>query len=157
MAQTYHHLFGISVTGLRFFTVYGPWGRPDMAYFSFTKAILEGRPIEIYNNGEMKRDFTYIDDIVAGTAAALDLAAPCALFNLGNHHPEDLLYLITLIEKELGSQAIKIMRPMQQGDVISTYADIEESKNRLGFIPRVSLQEGVARFIKWYQCEYLRF
>lgn len=151
MAQTYHHLFGIFVTGLRFFTVYGPWGRPDMAYFSFTRAILEGRPIEIYNHGQMKRDFTYIDDIVAGTTAALDRSLPCATFNLGHHQPEELLYLIDLLEKELGCKAQKIMLPMQPGDVVSTYADIKESKNQLGFIPKISLEEGIGHFIKWYK------
>lgn len=154
MAQTYHHLFGIPVTGLRFFTVYGPWGRPDMAYFSFTRAILEGRPIEIYNHGKMKRDFTYIDDIVAGTTAALDRSSPCAIFNLGHHQPEELLHLIGCLEKELGQQAHKIMRPMQPGDVVSTYADIEESTSELGFIPKVSLEEGIAHFIKWYRDYY---
>jgi len=151
MAQTYHHLFGISVTGLRFFTVYGPWGRPDMAYFSFTKAILEGRPIDIYNHGKMKRDFTYIDDIVAGTTAALDRALPCAIFNLGNHQPEELAQLITLLEKKLDREAEKIMLPMQAGDVVSTYADIQESQRELGFVPRVSLEEGIARFVDWYR------
>ncbi len=151
MAHTYHHLFGISVTGLRFFTVYGPWGRPDMAYYSFTKAILEGRPIEIYNNGHMKRDFTYIDDIVAGTTAALDRALPNALFNLGNHQSEDLMYLIELLEKKLDRKAQTIMCPMQPGDVVSTYADIEESTTQLGFIPKVSLEEGIARFVEWYK------
>lgn len=154
MAQTYHHLFGISVTGLRFFTVYGPWGRPDMAYFSFTRAILEGRPIEIYNQGQMKRDFTYIDDIVRGTTAALDRSLPYATFNLGHHQPEDLLYLIGLIEKELGCKAQKIMLPMQPGDVVSTYADIEESKKQLNFAPQVSLEEGIAHFMKWYKDYY---
>lgn len=154
MAQTYHHLFGISVTGLRFFTVYGPWGRPDMAYFSFTQAILEGRPIEIYNHGQMKRDFTYISDIVAGTTAALDRSFPYAMFNLGHHQPEDLLHLINLLEKKLGCKAQKIMHPMQPGDVVSTYADIEESKKQLDFTPKVSLEEGIAHFIKWYKGYY---
>ncbi len=154
MAHTYHHLFGIPVTGLRFFTVYGPWGRPDMAYFSFTQAILENRPIEIYNQGQMQRDFTYIDDIVLGTTAALDRAFPYAIFNLGHHHPEGLLHFIAILEKELGSQAQKILLPMQPGDVISTYADIENSKSELGFCPRVSLEEGIAHFIKWYKKYY---
>lgn len=156
MAQTYHHLFEIAVTGLRFFTVYGPWGRPDMAYFSFTRAILEGRPIEIYNHGQMKRDFTYIDDIVAGTIAALDHAHPCAIFNLGHHQPEDLLYLIHLLEKGLGREAKKIMLPMQPGDVISTYADISDSQKKLGFHPQVTLEEGISRFLKWYQDYFLK-
>lgn len=151
MAQTYHHLFGIHVTGLRFFTVYGPWGRPDMAYFSFTQSILENRPIEIYNHGQMKRDFTYIDDIVAGTAAAIDRALPCAIFNLGHHQPEKLLDMVALLEKELGRKAQKILLPMQSGDVISTYADIEASRKELGFVPKVSLEEGISRFIQWYK------
>lgn len=151
MAQSYHHLFGISVTGLRYFTVYGPWGRPDMAYFSFARAIMENRPIEIFNHGRMQRDFTYIDDIVAGTAAALDLAKPCALFNLGNHQPEDLEQLIMLLEKELGRKAQKKYVPMQPGDVLSTYADIEASRAQLGYAPKVSLAEGIAHFVKWYK------
>ncbi len=154
MAHAYHHLFGIPVTGLRFFTVYGPWGRPDMAYFSFTKAILENRPIEIYNHGHMWRDFTYIDDIVAGTAAALDHSLPHAIFNLGHHHPEELLSLIALLEKELGRKAQKILLPMQPGDIISTYADVEESSVQLGFASKVSLEEGIACFIKWYKDYY---
>lgn len=151
MAHSYHHLFGLSVTGLRFFTVYGPWGRPDMAYFSFAKAIMEGRPIDVYNNGEMKRDFTYIDDIAAGVMAALDRSSPYALYNLGHHHPEGLLDLIELLEKELGRRAEKIFLPMQPGDVVSTYADIESSQKELGFEPAVSLQEGIARFVQWYR------
>jgi UDP-glucuronate 4-epimerase len=151
MAHTYHHLFGISVTGLRFFTVYGPWGRPDMAYFSFTKSILEGRSIDLYNHGKMLRDFTYIDDIIEGTAAAIDHGYPCEIFNLGHHHPEELLHLIALIEKELGIKAQKILRPMQPGDVISTYADIEKSKAKLDFLPKVSLEVGITRFIQWYK------
>lgn len=151
MAQTYHHLFGIPVTGLRFFTVYGPWGRPDMAYFSFTRAILEGRPIEVYNHGHMQRDFTYIDDIVAGTIAAVDQALPYALFNLGHHQPENLLDLIHLLEQELGCTTEKILLPLQAGDVVSTYANIEASHEQLGFTPKVSLREGIAHFVKWYQ------
>lgn len=154
MAHTYHHLFGIPVTGLRFFTVYGPWGRPDMAYFLFTSSILEGRPIEIYNEGRMQRDFTYIDDIVAGTVAAIDRASPHALFNLGHHHPEDLTHLIHLLEKELGRKAQKIFKPMQLGDVVSTYADIESSTTQLGFVPRVSLEEGIGHFVRWYKDYY---
>lgn len=151
MAHSYHHLFGIPMTGLRFFTVYGPWGRPDMAYFSFTKAILEGRPIDIYNHGKMLRDFTYIDDIVEGTAAAIDLGAPYETFNLGHHHPDELLHLITLIEKELGVKAKKNFLPMQPGDVVSTFADIKESQKKLGFEPKVSLEEGIGKFVKWYK------
>ncbi|MGH7889747.1 MAG: NAD-dependent epimerase/dehydratase family protein, partial [Thermodesulfobacteriota bacterium] len=107
IAHAYHHLYGISTTGLRFFTVYGPWGRPDMAYFSFARDIQQGKPIKIFNQGKMKRDFTYIDDIVAGTLAAIDLAAPCEIFNLGNHQPEEILNLVALLEKGLGKTAIK--------------------------------------------------
>lgn len=151
MAHSYHHLFGIPITGLRFFTVYGPWGRPDMAYFLFTRAILEGRPIDIYNHGQMRRDFTYIDDIVAGTAAAIDLGAAYEIFNLGHHHPDELLHLITLLEKELGVKAKKNLLPMQAGDVVATYADIKESQRKLGFEPKVSLEEGIGKFVKWYR------
>jgi UDP-glucuronate 4-epimerase len=150
MAYTYHHLYGIPVTGLRFFTVYGPWGRPDMAYFSFTKAILENKPIDVYHYGKMQRDFTYIDDIVEGVIAAIDLAAPCEIFNLGNHRPEPLSALISNIEDSLGKKAKMRHLPMQPGDVEATYADIEYSHQKLGFIPKVTLQEGISRFIKWY-------
>lgn len=151
MAQTYHHLFGIPVTGLRFFTVYGPWGRPDMAYFSFTRDILENRAISLYNNGQMKRDFTYIDDIVAGTTAAIDKSLPYAIFNLGHNQPQELMSLVTILEKELGIEAKKNFLPMQPGDVHSTYADIDESIRELGFYPKVTLEEGIARFVQWYK------
>lgn len=151
MAHTYHHLFGLSVTGLRFFTVYGPWGRPDMAYFSFTRAILEGSPINVYNHGHMRRDFTYIDDIVAGTAAAIERESACEVFNLGNHQPEELSLLIALLEKELGREAKKNYFPMQSGDVLSTYADISKSSELLGFYPKTSLEEGIYQFVKWYK------
>ncbi|MFI5343496.1 MAG: NAD-dependent epimerase/dehydratase family protein [Chlamydiales bacterium] len=151
MAQTYHHLFGVAATGLRFFTVYGPWGRPDMAYYSFTKAILENQPIQLYNQGSMRRDFTYIDDIVEGIAAAIDREMPNALFNLGHHQPEELLHMVALLEKELGRKAHKIMLPMQPGDVVSTYADIKESGLDLHFVPKISLEEGLAHFVRWYR------
>ncbi len=151
MAQTYHHLFDIPVVGLRFFTVYGPWGRPDMAYFSFTKAILENRPIEIFNHGHMRRDFTYIDDIIAGVLAAIDCGLNFGLFNLGHHHPEELGHMIAILEKELGVQAKKILLPMQPGDVLSTFADIRESTEQLGFSPKVSLEEGLSHFVRWYR------
>ena len=151
MAQTYHHLFGISAIGLRFFTVYGPWGRPDMAYFSFTQDIIAGKPIKIYNQGQMSRDFTYIDDIIAGIAAAIDYKPCCRIFNLGNHRPEQLLHLIDLLEKELNLTARKEFLPMQAGDVLATYADIQESINELGFMPKVSLEEGIGRFVAWYK------
>ena len=150
LAHSYHHLYGISVTGLRFFTVYGPWGRPDMAYYSFTKAILEGKPIQVYNQGAMRRDFTYIDDIVQGTIAALDLGAPCEIFNLGNNQPQDISELISLIEKKTGKKAKIEFLPMQPGDVPVTYADITKSARMLGYRPTTSLQEGIGRFVDWY-------
>jgi UDP-glucuronate 4-epimerase len=151
IAHAYHHLFGIKTTALRYFTVYGPWGRPDMAYFSFTRAILEGKPISLFNEGKMQRDFTYIDDIVQGTLAAIDLAAPCEVFNLGNHRPEELLYLVELLEKHLGKKAEKKFLPMQPGEVVATYADITKSQKVLGFTPKVSLEEGIIKFLEWYR------
>lgn len=154
MAQTYHHLFGIPVTGLRFFTVYGPWGRPDMAYFSFTKAILEGKPIEVFNHGNMKRDFTYIDDIVAGIVAAIEKEGKCEIYNLGHHQPEEVPHMIALLEKELGKKADKILLPMQPGDVPATYADITSSMADLQFDPRTTLEEGIAKFVAWYKRYY---
>jgi UDP-glucuronate 4-epimerase len=150
MAFSYHHLYKISATGLRFFTVYGPWGRPDMAYYSFSKAILEGRPLELFNNGQMQRDFTYIDDIVAGTIAAIDREAPYEIFNLGNHRPEQIGRLIELLEKFLDRKADKILLPMQPGDVEATYADIEHSRSVLGFEPKVSIEEGLKKFVDWF-------
>jgi UDP-glucuronate 4-epimerase len=151
LAHSYHHLYGISVTALRYFTVYGPWGRPDMAYYRFTKQICEGEPIQVFNHGSMQRDFTYIDDIVAGTAAAIDLGAENEIFNLGNNRPMNLLYLIELLENALEKQAVKEMLPMQPGEVTKTYADIEKSQKRLGFQPTVSLEEGILRFIDWFK------
>lgn len=151
MAHAYHQLYGISVTALRYFTVYGPWGRPDMAYYRFTQQILNGEPIQVFNHGEMKRDFTYIDDIVKGTVAAVDLGAKCEIFNLGNNRPINLLYLIQLIEKSLGKSAIKQMLPLQPGEVIETFADIEKSQKLLGFKPSVSLEEGVVLFLDWFK------
>lgn len=151
MAQTYHHLYGINVTGLRFFTVYGPWGRPDMAYFMFARAIIENQPIEIYNHGHMKRDFTYIDDIVFGIGAAVDRSYPHEIFNLGHHHPEELSTLIALLEDGLNRKAHKIFLPHQPGDVVATFADITESTEKLGFIPKVTLEEGIGQFISWFR------
>ncbi|MBS0649416.1 MAG: GDP-mannose 4,6-dehydratase [Verrucomicrobia bacterium] len=150
IAHAYHHMFGLSATGLRFFTVYGPWGRPDMAYFSFTDAILKGKPIQIYNEGQMKRDFTYIDDIVAGILAAIDLSAPCEIFNLGNNQPEDVLHLVHLLEKYTGKTAIKKLLPVQPGEVPVTYADIAKSQKYLGFSPQISLEQGLQKFLAWY-------
>lgn len=154
MATTYHYLYGIHVTGLRFFTVYGPWGRPDMAYFSFTKAILEGKPIDVYNHGKLQRDFTYIDDIVEGVIASIDLGAPCEIFNLGNNRPVELAHFIEVIESTLGKKAKKNFLPMQSGDVLTTYADIEYSQKKLGFNPKTSLEEGIPKFIDWYSNYY---
>jgi len=154
IAHSYHHLYGISVTGLRFFTVYGPWGRPDMAYFSFTKNIHDGKPISVYNAGEMHRDFTYIDDVVLGIIAAIDKGYPCEIFNLGNNSPEDVRELIRLIEKALGREALQHNLPMQAGDVHSTFADIEKSREMLGFSPKTSLQQGIAKFVEWYLLEF---
>lgn len=151
MANTYHHLYKIPVTGLRFFTVYGPWGRPDMAYYTFTKAILSGEPIAVYNHGQMERDFTYIDDIIRGTIAAIDLGAACEIFNLGNHRPVKLLDFIALLEKSLETKAILKPMPMQAGDVVATYADISHSTEKLGFTPQITLEEGIPRFINWYK------
>lgn len=151
IAHAYHHLYGISVTALRYFTAYGPWGRPDMAYYRFTKQICSGQPIQVFNRGLMKRDFTYIDDIVEGTIAAIDLGASYEIFNLGNNRPIDLLYLIQLLEEALGKSAVKEMLPMQAGEVTETFADIEKSQNLLNFHPRVSLEEGILRFIEWYK------
>lgn len=151
MAQTYHHLFDIAAIGLRFFTVYGPWGRPDMAYFSFTKAILENKPIEVFNYGHMHRDFTYIDDIVDGILGAVDCNLNYGLFNLGHHRPEELAHMIAVLERELGIKANKILIPMQLGDVLSTFADIRESSEQLGFSPKVSLEEGLSYFVRWYK------
>jgi UDP-glucuronate 4-epimerase len=151
MANAYHHIYGISVTGLRFFTVYGPWGRPDMAYYRFSHKICEGEPISIFNHGKMKRDFTYIDDIVKGTVAAIDLGAACDVFNLGNNRPVELLYFIELLEEALGKKAVKNMLPMQAGEVVETFADIEKSQKILGFRPEVSIEEGIRRFTDWFK------
>jgi UDP-glucuronate 4-epimerase len=150
-AHAYHHLYGLRCTGLRFFTVYGPWGRPDMAYFKFTKAILEGRPIDVYNRGRMRRDFTYVTDIVDGVLAALDKGYPCEIFNLGDARPAPLGRFIALLEKSLGRPAKKNLLPMQPGDVPVTAADISLSVRKLGFRPRVKLEEGIPLFTAWYR------
>ena len=151
MAHAYHHLFGISAVGLRFFTVYGPWGRPDMAYFSFTDAILNGTPIRLYNQGKMKRDFTYIDDIIQGTVAAIDRVRGCEIFNLGNHKPEEILTLVHLLEKKLGKKATVELLPAESGEVPITYADISKAEKVLGFKPQVSLDKGLDAFLEWYR------
>jgi UDP-glucuronate 4-epimerase len=158
MSRAYSHLFGLPATGLRFFTVYGPWGRPDMALFIFTRAILEGRPITLFNEGEMQRDFTYVDDIVAGVVAALDRPPPGApgdpphrLYNLGNHRSEPLRRLVELVEQAVGRKATIELAPMQLGDARASFADIASATRDLGFLPRVSIDEGVPRFVAWYR------
>ncbi|NDE90154.1 MAG: NAD-dependent epimerase/dehydratase family protein [Alphaproteobacteria bacterium] len=156
MAYNYAHLFRFAATGLRFFTVYGPWGRPDMAAYLFTKNILAGEPIAVFNHGKMQRDFTYIDDIVDGILATLDHPlrtddVPHRVFNLGNSHPEKLTDFIGIIENALGKKAIYDFQPIQPGDVPSTSADISESKEILGFQPKVTIDEGIPRFVAWYK------
>jgi len=158
IGYTYAHLFKIPSTGLRFFTVYGPWGRPDMAAFIFTRAILAGEPIKVFNFGEMWRDFTYIDDIVNGVMRAFDRppdgAPPHKVYNLGNHRSEKLMDFIGLIEKALGKKAQIQLEPLQPGDIPATYADIEASRRDLGFEPTTSIAEGIPRFIEWYRSYY---
>jgi UDP-glucuronate 4-epimerase len=157
IAYTYSRLYGLPATGLRFFTVYGPWGRPDMAYYRFTRAILAGQPIEVFNEGRMARDFTYIDDVVAGVIAAHDRPpAPRdgvrhRLYNLGNHRPENLLDFIKALERALGRKAKKTLLPMQPGDVPETFADIEASRRDLGFAPKTPIADGLACFVAWYK------
>jgi UDP-glucuronate 4-epimerase len=172
MAHTYAHLYGLPCTGLRFFTVYGPWGRPDMALFLFTRAILEGRPIDVFNNGKMRRDFTFIDDIVEGVIRTLDHTAvpnhewtgdrpdpatsraPYRLYNIGNNQPVELLHLIATLENALGKTAIKNMLPMQPGDVPATYADVEALTHDVGFKPATPIELGVQKFVEWYRDFY---
>jgi UDP-glucuronate 4-epimerase len=158
MSHAYAHLYRIPATGLRFFTVYGPWGRPDMSAYIFTRRILAGEPIPVFNHGDMKRDFTYIDDIVAGVLACLDRppqgnegGAPHHLYNLGNHRCEPLLRFIETIERALGKKARLDRQPMQPGDVKETFADIEAARRDLGFEPKTSIDEGIPRFVAWYR------
>jgi len=172
MAHTYSHLFQLPTTGLRFFTVYGPWGRPDMALFMFTKNILEGKPIDVFNYGKCKRDFTFIDDIVEGVIRTLDnvaipntdwkgdapdpatSAAPYKIYNIGNNQPVELLYFIEVIEKCLGKKANKNLMPLQPGDVPQTYANVDDLINDVGFKPETSIEDGIARFVDWYRNYY---
>jgi UDP-glucuronate 4-epimerase len=169
MAHTYSHLYGLPTTGLRYFTVYGPWGRPDMSPWLFTSAILEGRPIDVFNHGRMQRDFTYIDDIAEGTVRVLDRIpqpnpdfrtdapdpgssyAPYRIYNIGNHQPVALMTFIRTIEQILGQEARKNFLPMQLGDVEATYADLEDVSRDVGFRPSVALDEGLSRWIAWYK------
>ena len=172
MAHTYSHLYGLPTTGLRFFTVYGPWGRPDMALFLFTKAILEGRAIDVFNHGKMVRDFTYIDDIAEGVVRVLDRpatadpefdparpdpargSAPYRIFNIGNHQPVELMEFIEAIERALGRPARKNFLPLQDGDVPATFADVSELEAWTGYRPRTPVVEGVGRFVAWYRGYY---
>ncbi len=152
MAHCYSHLFGLPTVGLRFFTVYGPWGRPDMAMWLFTEAMLQGRPIKVFNFGQMRRDFTYIDDIVQGVVAAL-LAQGLDLYeviNLGNNRAEELLRVIQLLEQELGLKAVQDLLPIQPGDVPATFADISRARAKLGFQPATPIEEGIPQFVRWY-------
>ncbi|RLA84381.1 MAG: NAD-dependent epimerase [Epsilonproteobacteria bacterium] len=154
MAHTYSHLFGMSTTGLRFFTVYGPWGRPDMALFLFTKAALEGKTIDVFNNGDMLRDFTYIDDIVEGITRVIDnprtTTPPYKVYNIGNNNPVKLMDFITAIENKLGKKIDKNFMPLQAGDVPATYADVTDLVNDLGYKPETPVQEGINKFVDWY-------
>jgi UDP-glucuronate 4-epimerase len=150
IAHSYHHTYGLFCTALRFFTAYGPWGRPDMAYFSFSKAILNQEPITLFGEGKLLRDFTYVDDIVQGIIAAIDLGAPCEIFNLGNHCPVSVLELVSTLEQLLGQKAEITFAPVPPGDVQATFADIAKSKKVLGFEPKTSLREGLQHFVNWY-------
>ncbi|NJM85395.1 MAG: NAD-dependent epimerase/dehydratase family protein, partial [Leptolyngbyaceae cyanobacterium RM2_2_21] len=171
MAHAYSHLYSLPTTGLRFFTVYGPWGRPDMAYFKFVQAIAHDQPIEVYNHGKMKRDFTYIDDVVEGVvrvmhqppqpptqaaaiAAGLNTQAPYKIYNIGNHNPVELMRFIEVIETAMGKPAEKIFRPMQPGDVPATYADVDDLMADVGFRPDTPLEVGIQNFVRWYQTYY---
>lgn len=153
MAHTYTHLFALPTIGLRFFTVYGPWGRPDMAMWRFADAISLGKPIDIYNYGNMQRDFTYIDDIVAGLESSLQSVdlAPYEVINLGNHQPENIMKMVSLLEQELGSRAIVRFLPLQAGDVVATYANIDKAKQKLGFTPTTTIEQGIPKFIAWFK------
>jgi UDP-glucuronate 4-epimerase len=160
MAYAYSHLYGIPMTGLRFFTVYGPWGRPDMVYFKYTNAILSNQPIDVYNHGKLKRDYTYVDDIVKGIMDLIpiipDGAVPHQVFNIGNSEPIELLHFIETLEKILGKKAIKNMMDMQQGDVLITYADTAKLENYCGYKPYTSIEAGLRKFTAWYFEEYLK-
>ena len=167
MAHTYSHLFNMPTTGLRFFTVYGPYGRPDMAYYKFTKAIMSGEPIDVYNNGEMKRDFTYIDDIIAGVVRVMDrlpsaeastisgAEAPYKLYNIGNNNPVTLDSFIAAIEASCGRKALKNFLPMQPGDVPVTFADVDDLISDIDFSPSTELCRGISDFVRWYKSRYI--
>ena len=150
MAYTYHHLYGIEMVGLRFFTVYGEWGRPDMACFKFAKRILLGEPIDVYNYGNMERDFTYISDVVDGVISSIERSFSYEIFNLGNSKPVKLMYFIELLERYLGRTVKKNLLPMQEGEVVVTYADLRKSRELLDYNPKVSIEEGLRRFCNWF-------
>jgi UDP-glucuronate 4-epimerase len=154
MAHVYSHTFGLHATGLRFFTVYGPWGRPDMSPVLFARAIAQGKPIPVFNHGDMERDFTYIDDVVEGTLRVLDRPARYAVYNIGNHRPVQLLDYIAAMERALGKEAKLAMKPMQPGDVKATYADTTALRNAVGFAPSTPLDTGLARFAEWFKSYY---
>ncbi len=154
MAHSYSHLYDLPTSGLRFFTVYGPWGRPDMAMFKFTDLIMDDEPIDVYNHGDMRRDFTYIDDIVDGVVACLDNPFEYEIFNLGNNTPVQLLEFIEILEEALGKEAEKNMMPMQPGDMKETYADLSKSKEKLGYEPKTGIKEGIKKFVDWYEEYY---
>jgi UDP-glucuronate 4-epimerase len=164
MAWSYSHLYRLPVTGLRFFTIYGPWGRPDMAIFLFARAIIEGKPIKLFNHGKMRRDFTYIDDVTRVILRLIDFAprddrekagsAPARIYNVGNHRPEELMHVVSVLEKELGLKAAKEMLPMQPGDVVETFADIGELMRDTGFAPQTSIEHGIREFVTWYRGHY---
>jgi UDP-glucuronate 4-epimerase len=154
LAHAYSHLFGLHATGLRFFTVYGPWGRPDMSAFLFAQAIMAGKPIQVFNHGDMQRDFTYVDDIVEGTLRVLDRPARYAIYNIGNHQPVGLLDYIAALERAFGKEAKLEMKPMQPGDVKATYADTSALRAAVGFAPSTPLDTGLARFAEWYKRYY---
>jgi UDP-glucuronate 4-epimerase len=154
MAHTYSHVHGLSTTGLRYFTVYGPWGRPDMSAMIFARAILEGKPIPVFNHGDMQRDFTYVDDIVEGTLRVIDQPASYAIYNIGNHQPVRLLDYIAALERALGRKATVEMKPMQPGDVKATYADTRALQQAVGFAPATPLESGLARFAEWFRSYY---
>lgn len=153
LAHVYSHIYGLNTTGLRYFAVYGPWGRPDMALFKFTKNIIGGKPIEVYNHGKMSRNFTYVDDIVSGTIAVIDANLPCGLMNIGGDREETLMRYIEVLENCLGKKAKKKMLPMQPGDVPSTVADIRKLR-KLGWRPTTRIEEGIANFVQWYRTCY---
>jgi UDP-glucuronate 4-epimerase len=158
MAYTYSHLYKLPVTALRFFTVYGPFGRPDMAYFKFVKAVVEGKEIEVYNNGEQYRDFTYIDDITEGIEKIMAVPPannpPFALYNIGNSSPVHLMDFIRIIEEETGRKALKKMMPRQPGDVTGTFADVHLLEEKIGFKPKTPVREGIRQFVEWYKSYY---